>query len=323
MAVSKGRESYVRRIKDEFQNKRGAAQALCDARKAEIYSLLPQVQKIDAELAGTGLRILEAAMSGKNVEKSIGVFRESVDTLRKKRAELLIGAGYPADWTDIKYECEKCGDTGFVGIDMCGCMKKAISAARLEDSGLAALADVQTFDSFSLDYYRLGPERDNMAMVLKGLRYFAENFDAKTSANWLLMGGTGLGKTHLSTAAAVTVINRGYDVVYATAHAMLDDFEAHQFRGGEPDNVRRYSECDFLLIDDLGSELINQFTVSCVYNIINDRINAGESTLISTNLDQNSLREKYSDRICSRLFGEYRPVVFSGVDVRRQKIEKR
>ena len=74
-----------------------------------------------------------------------------------------------------------------------------------------------------------------------------------------------------------------------------------------------------MIIDDLGTEVVNQFTLSCLYDVINTRINNRKSTFINTNLSRKDIEAKYSERITSRLFGEYYPILFSGTDIRRQK----
>ena len=157
--------------------------------------------------------------------------------------------------------------------------------------------------------------------VLCAAKDFAESFD-KTGKNLLFIGGTGLGKTHLSTAIAARAIERGFDVVYETAQNVIADFEYDRFKSGYGESEsrsERYLACDLLIMDDLGAELTNQFTVSSLYNIINTRINLGKSMLISTNLGQKNLFERYDERITSRLFGEFDPYLFRGVDIRRQK----
>ena len=142
--------------------------------------------------------------------------------------------------------------------------------------------------------------------------------------NLLLIGGTGLGKTHLSSALAKRVIERGFDVKYVSAMDLISDFELKRFGNSisahESDDTATYYDCDLLIIDDLGTEMTNQFTVSCLYNVINVRINNAKCTVISTNLAQNDLRQRYWDRITSRLFGEYRPLLFVGTDIRAQKL---
>jgi DNA replication protein DnaC len=140
----------------------------------------------------------------------------------------------------------------------------------------------------------------------------------------LLLGGTGLGKTHLSTSLARALVDRGFDVVYTGAIGMLADFEKTRFgnsAGNESGyDLDRYYICDLLIIDDLGAEVSNQFTVSTIYNVLNSRISSGLPTVISTNLNQNELNSRYWDRITSRILGEFRPLLFSGSDVRKLKL---
>ena len=86
-------------------------------------------------------------------------------------------------------------------------------------------------------------------------------------------------------------------------------------------DTSRYFDCDLLIIDDLGTEVMNQFTSSCLYNVINTRLSMRRPTVISTNLMQDELRRRYWDRITSRLFGEYKILLFLGTDVRAQKVK--
>ena len=122
------------------------------------------------------------------------------------------------------------------------------------------------------------------------------------------------------------MIERGFDVVYDTAQNVLADFEYERFgrhgepEAGEPPRTSKYFECELLIIDDLGTEVANQFTVSCLYNIINTRVNKHLPTIINTNLGREDLRRRYADRITSRLFGEFRPLLFTGTDVRTLKL---
>ncbi len=316
-------QDAIKRVRDAYQNKRGAAVGRSEERKAALYPIIPGLLEIDTQLAATAPKVLSAAISGQNVEQQMQILQKENAALRKKRGEMLLAAGYPADYTDIVYECSACGDTGFVGVNMCNCMRHAIAQAMLEDSGLGRLALVQSFDNFSLSYYKEGKERASMEHNLRTLQNFAKSFNGKTQDSFLLVGSTGLGKTHLSTATAVAIIEKGYEVVYKTIQSMLDDFEREQFGRGSYEDIRMYYEADLLIIDDLGAEMSTQFTVSCIYNVVNMRINNGKPTIISTNLTQSELRERYADRITSRLFGEYKPLLFGGVDIRRQKLADR
>jgi DNA replication protein DnaC len=132
----------------------------------------------------------------------------------------------------------------------------------------------------------------------------------------------------LSTAVAGVVLNAGYDVFYTTAVGMVGEFEMQRFGNsgaagdmGTAADTSRYFDCDLLIIDDLGTEVINQFTVSALYNVINTRLSLRRPTIISTNFTQEELRRRYWDRITSRLFGEYKLLLFVGTDIRAQKVK--
>ena len=310
------------RIKAEYLKKYLKARNDADLRAQEIYLRIPRVKAIDKILSGTALEIMSAVTSGKDTaEGALEKIKARNDTLVAERDALLLDAGYPKNYTEVQYECSKCDDSGYVDGKMCECMKRELVLAGYESSGLGRLIAKQNFDNFSLDYYKSGGANyENMKMYYESLRAFAEGFSDKVCRNFLLVGGTGLGKTHLSTSVAKTVIEKGYDVLYVSAIDMFSDFEKKQFGGGE-DNTARYFDCDLLIIDDLGTELTNQFTVSCLYNIINSRINTSRSTFINTNLSKKEIEAKYAERITSRLFGEYYPLLFSGTDIRKQKMQ--
>lgn len=319
--MSYSRENVIK-VKEKFALKRAEAEAAAVERRRELDEKFPDVAAIDAELAGTGERIFQAIQGGKDgLGERIAVLRAENEALRRKRGVLLLAHGYPADYSDLKYGCPLCSDTGYIGVRMCACMRKELTLLGYESSGLGHLMETQTFDTFSLRYYA-PPHLERMRYNLQELKAFADTFGDVSPKSWLLFGATGLGKTHLSTAVAKTVLDRGYDVVYETSQNFFSDFEAERFHSSQDHaSTNRYFACDLLILDDLGTEMTNQFTVSCLYNILNTRINQKKATIISTNLSQEELRRKYADRITSRLFGEFRPLAFTGTDVRAQKLK--
>ncbi len=322
------RENY-RRIRAEYENKYKKAREDADRRRDEIREKISGIREIDAELGRVGLEIMGAIMSaGGDTELLVAKIRAKNENLQKKREELLIKNGYPADYTDVKYDCPLCCDSGYVNGRMCDCMRRELILAGCESSGIGQLMKEQNFDNFSLDYYSKSIDTySEMENVLTTVYRFANNFSENGSGNLAFIGGTGLGKTHLSSAVARRVIERGFDVSYVSAQGMISDFESERFGnsstqggGGE---TNRYFDCDLLIIDDLGTEVINQFTVACLYNVINTRLNLKKSTVISANLKQDELRQRYSDRITSRILGEYRILRFVGTDVRAQKLVRK
>lgn len=319
------RENF-RRIKEEYETKYLQARAEADRRRAEIAERFPEIAELDRAMRDTGIELLRTAVGGgPGAVERLAALREQNETLQATRRELLTAKGYPADYTEVHYECERCGDTGYVDTKMCDCMRRALIMAGFESSGLGHLIETQTFENFSLDYYRQRPDHyATMKRNYDTLYRFAHEFRAGQRHNLALFGGTGLGKTHLSSAVARVVIERGYDVCYVTAVGMMADYEYDRFKSGRDEQISasldRYADCDLLIIDDLGTELTNQFTVSVLYNLINTRLNRGLSTIISTNLTQKELRDRYWDRITSRIFGEYQLLSFVGMDVRAQKL---
>ncbi|MBE6602018.1 MAG: hypothetical protein E7637_05895 [Ruminococcaceae bacterium] len=324
-------KEIYKRIRSEYETKTFAARAEADARREELYAAIPSLREMDGRLSQFGLRIMQAALQGGDTAREVSALREENERICRARGELLRKNGFPADYSEPKYECVKCEDTGFVGIRMCECMRRRLTEAGMEASGLSALMRKQSFDNFSLDYYRANPqEYEIMCRNYQTVRRYAENFTLEegkpTSGSLLFLGGTGLGKTHLSTAVARAVISRGYDVYYNSAVGMISDFECRRFGNGladgNGDDTVRYTECDLLIIDDLGTEVVNQFTLSCLYHVLNTRLNLQKPTLISTNLTSAELRKTYSDRITSRLIGEYLLIPFYGTDVRKQKTQR-
>ena len=101
---------------------------------------------------------------------------------------------------------------------------------------------------------------------------------------------------------------------------IVSAFETDRFKSGygpyEPKGDK-YLECELLILDDLGTEFVNQFTLSCLYNLINTRQNKGLATIISTNLPAAEILQKYEDRIYSRIMGcDSKPLLFLGKDNR-------
>lgn len=319
--------SIYKKIYDEYSQKYLVARERADMRAQELRCAIPELSKIDKELSLAGLEIFSASLSGGDVASKIAEIKAKNEALQQKRADLLVANGYPADYSDIKYDCAKCGDTGFVDNKMCSCMKEALTLAGIESSGFANLIKEQRFDNFSLDYYKKNANHyEMMGRNLEFLKEYAQTFDAKNSPSILMMGGTGLGKTHLSSAVAYKVIEKGNDVFYTGAIDLFSQFEIQRFKSynNEPNElIERYFECDLLIIDDLGTEMINQFSVSTLYNLLNDRLSRKKPTIVSTNLSQDDIKKKYTDRITSRMFGEYKIVFFAGTDVRAQKLMKK
>ncbi len=318
------RAENFRAVRERFAEKRSRALQEAEARRAALHASCPEIMQIDEALAKTGMRIFQAATAaGDNAAERVRAIRRENEELLAERRALLEALGLPANHTEPQYACSLCNDTGYVNCNLCACMRRELTLEGFRTSGIGHLIERQSFQNFSLKYYRDSEEQyERMAANLERAKQFAES-SPPAYANLLFVGATGLGKTHLSTSIARRVIERGFDVKYETAQTILSDFEHDRFRTGygNRDQAERgyvYMEAELLIIDDLGTEMTNSFSVSILYQLINHRINQGLPTIISTNLGQNELRERYTDRITSRLFGEFEPLLFRGKDVRCQ-----
>ena len=321
--MSYNNENYYK-LREEYAEKPLRAAEKANARRAELRQKVAGYAELDDRLALTSSRIMGAAMEGREgLDARIAQIKRETADMRDAMQILLRDAGYPADYADVHYECAACGDTGFVGTQMCACFRRALTLRGYETAGVARLIATQSFATFSLDYYRRDPKVfSRMQHNFEAARSFAQNFSPKGSPSLLFIGGTGLGKTHLSSAIAKEVIDCGFDVLYDSAMHVFAAFENARFRDGA-DDTDRYLTVELLILDDLGTELGGSFTTACLYDILNTRLVRGLPTVVSTNLSASELADRYGERIASRLFGEYTPLVFCGEDVRKEKMGMR
>lgn len=297
-----------------LDRRREKANMEAQARFDEISEKIPELEEIQRELSKIGLNISKVFLYSSDKQADIEKLMEESLKLQGKKKKLLIENGYDEDALAVRYTCDACRDTGFIGSRRCKCHKELLKEIERENLSKIAPIDECTFDSFNTAYY---PDTARAEKIKSTCFKYASQFTTG-SKNIIFYGGTGLGKTHLSLAIANGVINRGYSVVYGTAQNILNDLQNENF--GRTDNLRYYERavlnCDLLIIDDLGTEFRNTYTVACLYNIINSRLLAKLPVIISTNYSTAELEEKYDQRITSRIIGEYRPVTLTGNDIR-------
>lgn len=286
---------------------------------AAAYNTNPRLTEIDREISSIGARLAITALSGKSEE--LARLREISKALTEERAELLKKAEVP----EIVYDCELCKDTGYISGKICGCIKKRAAEIMTEELSKEMPLGECRFDNFDLKYYfdkdaqdGTNPKR-RMTAIFKVFCEYAMNFSPKTSPNLLLMGGAGLGKTHLSLSIVSAVVEKGYMPVYGSAENIFSCLEAEKFSGEGRGSYDAILNCDLLVIDDLGAEMSTAFTKSVLYNLVNTRILSKRPTIISTNLTMKEIETRYTARIASRLIGTYDAYKFLGQDIRQQK----
>ncbi len=313
----------------KYDERRLQAKYTLDSHMEEVCKAVPAIRELSDRIAEEAVNSGKAALSG-NPDALLGL-SDRIHFLDTQRRELLCKAGYPADYLDIKYICDKCKDTGLVDNRPCTCFKAARTRLLFEESNLNDIITRENFDTLRLDVYSDRPEDcdpstgltpyGNMVNVVKRLKNFVGNFDFDFN-NLLIYGNTGLGKTFLCNSIAGSVLDSGHYVLYFTTCSLFSMLEKYTFRYDEymKDGDCRHDSlftCDLLIIDDLGTEITNAFIISQLYDIINERILGRRPTIISTNLTLAQLNDRYSERIFSRISKEYDFIKLFGTDLRK------
>jgi len=290
---------------------------LIEQRKKEIYEAIPQYKEIENQIASESIKAGIAALSS---ESALNGLNDTIDELARKKNLLLTQAGYSINYLNPPYICPYCKDTGFIGSERCHCFKQAVLEHTYMQSNAMTLLKNETFDNISHEYHT-GEELTNFLEAEKASRNLVANFDYDHT-NILFKGTAGTGKSFLSNCIANELIKNGYSVIYFSSVALFEKLSSYKFSKDKSfmDNpLKDIYSCDLLVIDDLGSELTNQFVISELFSIINERFLRKRSTVISTNLNFNDISERYTERTFSRLYSYYDVYDLSGNDVRVYK----
>lgn len=322
-------ESTKRALKT-LSERRDRALMEASRRNTEICRRFPRIGELNFQLSRTGERIAKAVFAEENGGRQ-AIERIMVETnaIRQETAAILTQNGYPADYLEVRHACERCEDTGYVEGKRCSCLKELITRYNTLEFNESTHVIPTSFESFSLRYYSdrasaggVSSPRETMEAILAFCRAYASSF-RPSAPSVLMMGDTGLGKTHLSLAIADAVMAQGYSVLYTSAPDLFRKLQNEFYGKGEPgaDTMETLMSANLTIIDDLGSEVENQFSISALYNIVNTRLNAGKPVIISTNLTPKELERRYSDRVTSRLMTLYKCLKFVGKDVRQIKLK--
>lgn len=302
-------------------------QAEHQRRLSLVYARVPEIQRMDETMRRQMTELVRLTISHPvDLKERLAALEKDNLDIQMRRAELLVENGWPVEYLDDIYSCPKCRDSGVYEGGVCSCLEKLYNKELTKELGTLLQHGDESFERFDLNYYDAAPvggvfPRETMTMVLGACRKFADNFPA-VSANLLFQGGTGLGKTYLSACIARVVANKGYSVCYDSAAAALEAFEVQKF-SRDPETseaanarVRRMLDCDLMILDDLGTEMISSISASALYTLLNTRLVNGKKIIISTNCSDEELQKKYTPQIYSRIKGEFLRLPFVGRDIR-------
>jgi len=326
--------SILNELLKEYEQVRIDNELKLSDRKVALYKSNSRLQEIDNELTSISITISKEIIAN-NKDTHLPSLRKKISELTKEKENILKKLGKPKDYLLPVYSCPLCKDTGYILqgniSNMCNCLKQKLFNIQYNKSNFSNL-DKENFANFNLGLYsdkvdkqRYGMDispRHNMKDLKQCAMDFISNFDEPSQKNLIFSGGTGLGKTFLANCIVNELLKQGHTVLYQTAPVMLDSLIDFIFnKNGEKESVlNSLLTVDLLVIDDLGTETMNSMKFTELYKIINTRLLNQQGrvtkTIISTNLDLQSLFKTYDERLVSRFVGYYDSYHFFGDDIR-------
>lgn len=323
MALTNEQYNSILQVYEERQRK---SRQIYDQRLEEIYLHIPKIQDIDREISSLSVSSARLLLNGD--ESALDTLHKELQALHEEKDTLLQKYDYPTNYLEPVYVCPDCKDTGYIGNEKCHCFKQMITGFLYKQSNLRQQFENESFSHFCLDYYdedNRDPishvsSRDTAARAFEICRQFTENFSTSFS-NLLLFGDVGTGKTFLTHCIARELLDQGHSVLYFGASAFFEVLSDQAFHRSDAssENYSHILDCDLLIIDDLGTEMVNTFTVTSLFSILNERLLREKATVISTNLSPKQLEDQYSERIMSRISSNYQMLKMFGEDIRIRK----
>ena len=304
---SKIREDETRKLRERFK---------------EIEELYPEIVELDNKIKKLSLQLSLAILRSDDPDKTVQEYKDKITDLRAEKCELLVSKGYTPDYLSLHYECSKCKDTGFIDRIPCSCYKEKLVNLYYENSLLKDTVKDKNFDNFDMSLFsphKIGDEkyspRKNMENTLSFiLKEYLPKFNS-INTNLLFYGNPGSGKSYLSYCIAKALLDTGHLVLYKTSDELISDLRNIRFNNDK--NLEQLlTTCDLLIIDDLGAEQRNDFSITELFNLLNKRLLHNKKMLISTNLSLADITKLYSERIYSRLIGDFKLCKFYSEDIR-------
>lgn len=309
-----------------YEQKQLQTRNALDKRYEMVYNQIPEYKAVQQDISELSVRQARKLLEGD--QSALQELKTQLKTLSAKATALLTSNGFPADYLEPVYTCQDCKDTGYIGNQKCHCFRRAVIDLLYTQSNLKDVLQKENFETFSFDYYSANhtdPKTgsSSLANIQKAHATALEFVDTfgKDFRNLFLYGDTGIGKTFLTNCIAKDLIDRSFSVIYLSSFEFFDTLAKSKFdndadAGELNDHI---FDCDLLIIDDLGTELANSFTVSQLFLCLNERLLRRKSTIISTNLSLESLVEIYSERTFSRITSNYTMLKLTGDDIRIKK----
>ena len=306
-------------IMRSYEEKQRIARHQLEHNTEMVYQKIPTYEALDRQIAIISIEQGKKLLSGE--ANALSELKQHLKELSVQKASLLRKNGFPENFLSPVYECDKCQDTGYIANKKCSCFREAEINLIYEQSHIKTLLETENFSSLSYDYYA-GEDLEKFTKAVQICQNFVKSFN-KDYRNLFFYGTVGTGKSFLSCCIAKELIDIGNLVIYFSASQLFDILSKSTFDKDSAEAASGISEdicnCDLLIIDDLGTELTNAFVSSRLFSCLNNRHLRKKATIITTNLSLGELRDRYSDRIFSRITSNYDICKLTGRDIRMQK----
>ncbi|MBP5298039.1 MAG: ATP-binding protein [Lachnospiraceae bacterium] len=304
-----------------YERTRDLNRDLETARREEIYKKIPEYLSLDQSVATTATAKVRQLLGLDENDNSD--LHSKLQSISAQKKELLIKNGYPEDYLDPVYTCALCHDTGYVedgdgGKTKCKCFRNQEISILYEQSNIREQVSRENFQTLSYDYYE-GEDLERFKKAANICHEFVDGIE-KNYQNLFLYGTVGTGKSFLSGCVANELLRQGKSVIYFSSFSLFDTLARYSFDQKSKESLYNFTKdlynCDLVIIDDLGTEVTNSFVTSQLFSLLNERCIRKKACIISTNLSLEELRDRYSDRIFSRITSNYALCKLTGPDIR-------
>lgn len=293
-----------------------------EARREEVYSSVPGYRELADSVSTLSVSCARRMLDGE--DDALDGLRAQLAEIAARQKELLAACGYPPDYLEPVFSCPDCQDTGYVtspdtGLkEKCHCFRQQEISILYEQSNIQNLIKKENFSTLSSQYYK-GEDLQHFNAAVDFSRKFVQNFK-QDYHNLFFYGTVGTGKSFLSGCIANELLQQGYSVIYFSASGLFDTLARYAFDARLKEEQHDFCEdiygCDLLIIDDLGTEVTNNFVSSQLFVCLNERHLRRKATIISTNVTLEEFRDRYSDRIFSRITSSFTLRKLTGPDIR-------
>lgn len=297
-------------VKDEYKLKHDRAVEVADNNLAHAMEN-DDFRRITKELSSLNFDVVLKQARKQDASDEL----QKIKLLEKERAATLKRMGMLESDFLPKFDCETCNDTGVLSGKFCDCFKKRYYEILCDYLGIGQIRNV-TFSDVDFSKIKDTKQRKKLESNYKLFKKYCDKYPSVKYKNAIIMGGTGVGKSYLMYAVANEFMKNGFSVLYVSAiklNSLMLSYHT-SFVSERDVYLADVIDCDLLIIDDLGSEQkIKNVTDEYLLKILDEREKADKPVFVTTNLNEEQLKNSYNERVFSRLFNVNKTII-SNID---------